>query len=39
VGIFISLGAEPPGRIASGVVELIASVLLLVPASVEGAPV
>ena len=33
VFIFTTLGAEPWGRIASGVVELIASVLLLVPAT------
>jgi putative oxidoreductase len=33
VYIFGTLGAEPWGRIASGVVELIASVLLLVPAT------
>ena len=31
VYIFTTLGAEPWGRIGSGVVELIASVLLLVP--------
>jgi hypothetical protein len=31
VYIFSTLGAEPWGRIGSGVVELIASVLLLVP--------
>jgi hypothetical protein len=31
--IFSTLGAEPAGRIASGVAELIASVLLLVPAT------
>ena len=31
VYIFTKLGAEPWGRIGSGVVELIASVLLLVP--------
>src|SRR5499427_9515444 len=34
VYIFSTLGAEPVGRIGSGVVELIASVLLLVPATV-----
>jgi hypothetical protein len=34
VYIFSTLGAEPWGRIGSGVVELIASVLLLVPATV-----
>src|SRR5712691_2530441 len=32
VYIFTTLGAEPWGRIGSGVVELIASLLLLVPA-------
>ena len=31
VYIFTTLGAEPWGRIASGVVELIASILLLIP--------
>lgn len=31
VYIFTTLGAEPWGRIASGVVELIASIFLLVP--------
>src|SRR3979490_1066049 len=31
VYIFTALGAEPWGRIGSGVVELIASVLLLMP--------
>jgi uncharacterized membrane protein YphA (DoxX/SURF4 family) len=31
VYIFSQLGAEPWGRIGSGVVELIASVLLLIP--------
>jgi hypothetical protein len=31
VHIFTTLGAEPWGRIGSGVVELIASILLLVP--------
>lgn len=31
VYIFTTLGAEPVGRLGSGVVELIASVLLLVP--------
>lgn len=31
VYIFTTLGAEPAGRLASGVVELVASVLLLVP--------
>jgi uncharacterized membrane protein YphA (DoxX/SURF4 family) len=30
--IFESIGAEPVGRIGSGVVELIAAVLLLIPA-------
>jgi len=34
VYIFAKLGAEPWGRIGSGVVELIASVLLLVPRTV-----
>jgi hypothetical protein len=33
VYIFSTLGAEPWGRIGSGVVELIAAVLLLVPAT------
>jgi uncharacterized membrane protein YphA (DoxX/SURF4 family) len=33
VYIFSTLGAEPWGRIGSGVVELIAAILLLVPAS------
>jgi putative oxidoreductase len=33
VYIFTALGAEPWGRIGSGVVELIAAVLLLVPAT------
>jgi hypothetical protein len=38
VYIFTTLGAEPWGRIGSGVAELVASVLLLVPAtSVLGA--
>jgi putative oxidoreductase len=32
--IFTKVGAEPGGRIGSGVVELIAAVLLLVPAAV-----
>jgi uncharacterized membrane protein YphA (DoxX/SURF4 family) len=31
--IFTKLGAEPWGRIGSGVVELIASVLILIPAT------
>ena len=35
VYIFTTLGAEPWGRIGSGVVELIASVLLLVPRSAQ----
>lgn len=35
VYIFSTLGAEPWGRIASGVVELIAALLLLVPATVS----
>ena len=34
VFIFESLGAEPVGRIGSGIVELFASVLILVPATV-----
>jgi uncharacterized membrane protein YphA (DoxX/SURF4 family) len=34
VYIFSTLGAEPWGRIGSGVVELVASVLLLTPATV-----
>jgi hypothetical protein len=34
VYIFSTLGLEPWGRIGSGVVELIASVLILVPATV-----
>ena len=34
VYIFSTLGVEPWGRIASGVVELIASILLLVPRTV-----
>ncbi len=33
VYIFSTLGAEPWGRIGSGIVELIASLLLLVPAT------
>jgi hypothetical protein len=33
VYIFSTLGAEPWGRIGSGIVELIASILLLVPAT------
>jgi hypothetical protein len=33
VYIFSTLGAEPAGRIGSGVLELIASVLLLVPST------
>jgi putative oxidoreductase len=33
VYLFTTLGAEPWGRIGSGIVELIASVLLLVPAT------
>jgi hypothetical protein len=33
VYIFSTLGVEPWGRIASGVVELIASILLLVPST------
>ncbi len=34
VDLFTKLGAEPWGRIGSGVVELIASVLLLIPSTV-----
>jgi hypothetical protein len=34
VYIFTKVGAEPVGRIGSGVVELIAAILLLVPATV-----
>jgi putative oxidoreductase len=34
VYIFTTLGAEPWGRIGSGVIELIASVLLLIPRTV-----
>lgn len=34
VYIFTTLGAEPAGRIASGVVELAAAILLLVPATI-----
>jgi uncharacterized membrane protein YphA (DoxX/SURF4 family) len=34
VYIFTKLGAEPWGRIGSGVVELVAALLLLVPATV-----
>ena len=33
VYIFSTLGAEPAGRIGSGVLELIASILLLVPST------
>jgi putative oxidoreductase len=33
VYIFTTLGAEPWGRVGSGIVELVASVLLLVPAT------
>lgn len=33
VYIFSTLGAEPWGRIGSGIVELIASILLLIPAT------
>lgn len=33
VHIFTTLGLEPAGRIGSGVVELVASILLLVPAT------
>lgn len=34
VYIFTALGAEPWGRLGSGVVELVASILLLVPATI-----
>jgi putative oxidoreductase len=34
VYIFSTIGAEPWGRIGSGVVELIAAILLLVPATI-----
>ena len=34
VYIFSTLGAEPWGRIGSGIIELIASILLLVPGTV-----
>jgi hypothetical protein len=34
VYIFSTLGAEPWGRIGSGIVELVAAILLLVPATV-----
>src|SRR5260221_10226822 len=34
VYIFSTLGAEPWGRIGSGIIELIASVLLLVPRTI-----
>lgn len=34
VYIFTTLGIEPAGRIGSGVVELIASILLLVPSTI-----
>jgi hypothetical protein len=34
VYIFTTLGAEPWGRIGSGIVELIASILLLLPRTV-----
>lgn len=34
VYIFTAVGAEPYGRIGSGVVELIAAILLLIPATV-----
>ena len=34
VYIFTTLGAEPAGRIGSGVAELIAAILLLVPATI-----
>ena len=32
--IFMTLGAEPWGRIASGVIELVAVILLLIPSTV-----
>lgn len=35
VYIFTKLGAEPVGRIGSGIIELIASILLLMPATVS----
>jgi putative oxidoreductase len=35
VYIFTALGVEPWGRIGSGIVELVASVLLVVPATVS----
>lgn len=35
VFIFTKLGAEPVGRIGSGIIELIASILLLTPATVS----
>ena len=34
VELFTKLGAEPWGRIGTGIIELIASILLLIPASV-----
>lgn len=34
VYIFSTLGAEPWGRIGSGVVELVASILLLIPSTI-----
>ncbi|HEX5003193.1 MAG TPA: DoxX family protein [Bacteroidia bacterium] len=33
VYIFSALGAEPAGRIASGIAELVASILLLIPST------
>ena len=39
VYIFSTLGMEPAGRIGSGVVELIAAVLLLVPSTVTAGAV
>jgi uncharacterized membrane protein YphA (DoxX/SURF4 family) len=33
VGLFTTLGVEPWGRIGTGVVELVASVLILIPAT------
>src|SRR5512147_2401710 len=35
VYIFSKLGAEPVGRIGSGIIELIASILLLTPSTVS----
>ena len=36
--IFSTLGAEPWGRIASGIFELIASILLFIPSTTTVAP-